>query len=65
MLNTFSETQFYLDKETGYQIIRSMCSTALNTILMTDKEFTKMKTTDPSVLLNILKRLMTKCGGHV
>ena len=48
------------------QIIRSMCSTALNTILMTDKEFTDMTINDPLVLLNILKRLITtKCDGHV
>jgi hypothetical protein len=55
-----------LEKETAYGIIRSMCSTSLNIILTSDKEFAEMTTNDPLQLLGILKRLITsKVDGHV
>ena len=55
-----------LDKQPAYEVIRSMCSIALNAILAADKEFMEMRTNDPLILLNIIKRLVTtKCDGHV
>jgi hypothetical protein len=55
-----------LEKETAYEIIRSMCSTSLNMILTSDEEFSEMTTNDPLQLVNILKRLITsKAERHV
>jgi hypothetical protein len=55
-----------LEKETAYEIIRSMCSTSLKIILTSDIELSEMMTNDPLQILNILKRLITsKAHGHV